>query len=599
MTADTLSPPTPATIGHLFLDAVTRGGDRVAVRTLNDRALTWNDLAERVAAAAGGLRALGVGRGDSVALLMANRPEFWVADLAATLAGATSFSLYQTSPPGDIEYVMGDAGARTIVVERRFLELVRRSALPTVEHVIVVDGDPRDDAMTLARLERSAAPLDLACAATALDPTDTATLIYTSGTTARPKGVELTHRNLLASLRGWREAFPIPPGARIISWLPAAHVIERVLHYLWPIAAGWTVTTCPDPRAIATYLPAVRPDVFISPPRVWEKLKAGVETSLAGLPDERRDAAESALAAGLQRVRLQQAGLTVPAELETAARSADRALFAGLRERLGLDRLAFAAIGAAPSARETLEFFHAIGIDLLEGWAMSETACLCVIGRPGRARLGTVGRPLAGLELRLADDNEVLVRGESIMAGYRGQPDATREAIDPDGWLHTGDIGALDDDGNLSIVDRKKELIITAGGKNISPARVESELKAASPLIGQACAIGDRRPYLVALVVLDPDAAGAFAARHRQAAIRPAVEQGIARANERLARVEQIKRFTILPGDWAPGGPELTPTMKLKRRAIADRYRDEIEALYHSAQSPSAAMPPTSTTTSA
>jgi long-chain acyl-CoA synthetase len=581
MTTETLSPPTPATVGDLFLDTVARGGDRVAVRTLDDeRALTWTELAERVAAAAGGLRALGVGRGDSVALLMANRPEFWVADLAATLAGATSLSIYQTSPPNEVEYVVRDAGARTIIVEPRFLELVRRSALPTVEHVIVVDGDPNDDAMTLAQLERSAPPLELASAATAVDPTDTALLIYTSGTTGRPKGVELTHRNLLASVRGWRGAFPIPPGARIISWLPAAHVMERMFHYLWPIAAGWTVTTCPDPRQIGSYLRAVHPDVFVSPPRVWEKLKAGVQASLAALPDERRDAADSALGAGLQRVRLQQARWAVPAELEAAVQSADRALFAGLRERLGLDRLALAGIGAAPSARETLEFFHAIGIDLLEGWAMSESACHCVIGRPGQARLGTVGRPLAGLEVRLADDNEVLVRGDSIMAGYRGQPQATREAIDPDGWLRTGDIGAIDEDGNLSIVDRKKELIITAGGKNISPARVESELKAASPLIGQVCAIGDRRPYLVALVVLDPDAVAAFAARHGQPAIEAAVEHGIARANERLARVEQIKRFAILPADWIPGGPELTPTMKLKRRAIAERYRDEIEALY-------------------
>jgi long-chain acyl-CoA synthetase len=581
MTTETLSPPTPATVAHLFLDAVARGGDRVAVRTLDDACvLSWNDLAGRVAAAAGGLQALGVGRGDSVALLMTNRPEFWLADLAATLAGATPFSLYQTSPPADVEYVMGDAGARTIIVERRFLELLRRSALPAVEHVIVVDGAPHDDAVTLARLERSATPLDLPSAAAVLDPTDTATLIYTSGTTGRPKGVELTHRNLLASVRGLSEAFPVREGTRVISWLPTAHVMERVLHYLLPIATRCTVTTCPDPRQIATYLSAVHPDVFIAVPRVWEKLKAGIEASLAALPAERRDAAQSALAAALQRVRLQQAGQAVPAELEAAVQTADRALFAALREHLGLDRLTIAVVGAAPCGRETLEFFHAIGIKLLEAWAMSETACLGVIGRPGHVRIGTVGRPLPGLEVRLAADNEVLVRGESIMTGYHGQPEATRATIDPDGWLHTGDIGAIDDDGNLSIVDRKKELIITAGGKNISPAHVESELKAASPLIGHACAIGDRRPYLVALIVLDPDAAGAYAGRHGHAAIQPAVEQAIARANERLARAAQIKRFAILPGDWTPGGPELTPTLKLKRRTIAERYRHEIDALY-------------------
>jgi long-subunit acyl-CoA synthetase (AMP-forming) len=581
MTTHTLSPPTPRTVAQLFLDAAVRGGDRVAVRTLDDACvLSWNDLAKRVAAAAGGLRALGIKPGDCVALLMTNRPEFWVADLAATLAGATPFSLYPTSPPADVEYVMGDAGARTIIVERRFVELLQRNALPAVEHVIVVDAEPHDDALTLARLERSATPLDLASAAAALDPTDTATLIYTSGTTSQPKGVELTHRNLLASVRGLSQAFPLANGTRIVSWLPAAHVMERVLHYLLPIATGCTVTTCPDPRQIAAYLSAVHPDVFIAVPRVWEKLKAGIDASLAALPDERRDGAQTALAAALHRIRLQQAGQTVPAELEAAVQRADRALFAALRERLGLDRLTIAVVGAAPSGRGTLEFFHAIGVELLEAWGMSETACLGTVGRPGQVRIGTVGRPLPGLEFRLAADNEVLVRSESVMAGYHGQPEATSAAIDADGWLHTGDIGTIDDDGNLSIADRKKELIITAGGKNISPARVESELKAASPLIGHACAIGDRRPYLVALIVLDPDAAAACAGHHGQAAIDRAVEQAIARANERLAPIEQIKRFVILRADWTLGAPELTPTMKLKRRAIAERYRDEIEALY-------------------
>jgi long-subunit acyl-CoA synthetase (AMP-forming) len=559
-----------ATVGDLFVDAVSRRPDQVAVRTLDDEvSLTWEVLGERVAAAAAGLRSLGVRRGDTVALLMTNRPEFWVADLAVTLAGATPFSLYPTSPPVDVEYVIADAGARVLFAERRFEPLTRAAG---VEHVIWIDGE---DGMTLAELKRLAPPLDLLAAATAVTPGDVATLIYTSGTTGRSKGVELTHRNVLASVRGWEGELPVPQGAQVISWLPAAHVLERVLHYLWAMAAGWTVTTCPDPRQIASYLGALHPDVFIAVPRVWEKLKAGIEASFAALPEERREAAESALAAGLQSVRLRQSGADVPPALEAAVSGADAALYAGLREKLGLDRLAIAGVGAAPSARDTLEFFHAIGVDLIEGWAMSETASLGIVGRPGHARIGTVGQPLPGLELRFADDGEVLVRGEAIMAGYRGRLEATREAVDADGWLHTGDIGALDEDGNLSIVDRKKELIITAGGKNVSPAHVESELKAAHPLIGQACAIGDRRPYLVALLVLDPDVAGAFAGDMREA-----VAAGVARANERLARVEQIKRFAIVDGDWVPGGPELTPTMKLKRRAIAELYGEEIEALY-------------------
>jgi long-subunit acyl-CoA synthetase (AMP-forming) len=550
----TIAPSTPTTIAGAFLDTVARRSDSVAVRTLGGEVTyTWAALAERVAVAAGALRARGVQPGDTVALLLTNRPELWVADLAVTMCGATTCPLYTTLPPNDVEYVVGDAGAKLIVTERALLPGTRDVTLP----VLVIEDGALD----------AGEPVDLAVAAAAIDPRSITTVIYTSGTTARPKGVELTHAGVAAAVAGWSGSHDYDAVQRIISWLPTAHVMDRVLHYSMALVKGYETTTCPDPREIATYLTAVRPDLFIAVPRVWEKLKAGVEAAVAAQPPERREAAQAAIGAGLQRVRLREAGTPVPPELDAALERADAALFAGLRERLGIDRLTMAGTGSAPISRDVIEFFRAIGVELLQGYAMSESGCLGAVGRTGDTSIGDVGRPHHNLEVRLADDNEILMRGPSVMAGYRGNAEATREAIDADGWLHSGDIGTLVD-GVLTIVDRKKELIITSGGKNISPAKVESELKAASGAVAHACAVGDRRPYVTALLVLEPgaDAAGVSAA--------------VAAANERLARVEQVKRYTILDAEWRPGGAELTPTQKLKRRSVLERYAAEIDAMY-------------------
>jgi long-subunit acyl-CoA synthetase (AMP-forming) len=335
----------------------------------------------------------------------------------------------------------------------------------------------------------------------------------------------------------------------------------------------------------------VRPTWFFAVPRIWEKLKAGLEASLANLPDEQAQAATNGLEAALSKLRLEQAGEDVPEELEAAVATADEQMFSGLRAQLGLDEVVAVNVGAAPTPLEVLEFFHAIGIPIGELWGMSETCGTATINPPARIKLGTVGPPVPGVEIRLAEDGEVLVKGPVTMAGYRNMPDKTAETIDEDGWLATGDIGELDEDGYLTIVDRKKELIINAAGKNMSPANIESHLKAASPLIGQAIAIGDRRPYNVALITLDPDFAPVWAQRNGHEGkgldelageddMIAAIQAGVDAANEKMARVEQIKRFTVLPADWAPGGDELTPTMKLKRKPIADKYTEEIEALY-------------------
>jgi long-chain acyl-CoA synthetase len=403
--------------------------------------------------------------------------------------------------------------------------------------------------------------------------------------------VQLTHRNLLALVAGVDGMIDLPErGSRVISWLPAAHIAERGAHYYLPIAMGGSVTICPDPRRIAEFLPKARPTWFFAVPRIWEKLKAGLEAQVANLPDDQRGLAEKGLEAALTKLRAEQAGEAVPEEVAAAAGKADEELFSKLRKKLGLDELIAVNVGAAPTPLEVLEFFHAIGIPVGELWGMSETCGVATCNPPERVKLGTVGPPVPGVEIKLAEDGEVLVRGDAVMPGYRNLPDKNDEAF-ADGWLLTGDIGELDEDGYLKIVDRKKELIINAAGKNMSPANIESHLKTASPLVGQCIAIGDRRPYNVALIVLDPDFAPSWAAKNglegRSVAelageekVREAVQEGVDEANEKLSRVEQIKKFTILAEEWEPGGDELTPTMKLKRKPIAEKYETEIEDLY-------------------
>jgi long-subunit acyl-CoA synthetase (AMP-forming) len=316
-------------------------------------------------------------------------------------------------------------------------------------------------------------------------------------------------------------------------------------------------------------------------PRIWEKLKAAIEAGIAAEQDAaRKQATEWALDVGLRKVRAEQAGEEISDELREEHAKADALVLSKIRERLGLDSVESVNVGAAPTPREVIEFFHAIGVPLAELWGMSETCGYGTCNPPDKIKIGTVGPVSPGVEIKLADDGEVLMRGPVIMTGYRNQEDKTREAIDDEGWLHTGDVGEFDEDGYLKIVDRKKELIINAAGKNMSPANIEAKIKAASPLIGQAIAIGDMRPYNVALITLDPDVGPAFVQQNGEEAVQAEIERGVAAANEQLARVEQIKRFKVLPDEWQPGGEELTPTMKLKRKPISAKYASEIEGLY-------------------
>jgi len=574
-----------------FLATVERLGDAVALRS-GESAQSWNELASQVSRIAGGLASLSVRKGDTVALMLANRPEFVACDLAVVALGAVPFSIYQTSSPEQIAYVVGDAGATVAIVEAPFLDAFEqaRADLPELEHLIVLDGEGGSE--TLAELEARDPGFDPSATGRAVGPDDLLTLIYTSGTTGPPKGVQLTHRNLLTLVASVDDLVPFPEeGGCVISWLPAAHIAERGANYYLPVVKGLEIQICPDPREIVQFLSRARPTWFFAVPRVWEKLKAGLEAMLAGLPEEQREPVERGFDAALEKVRREQRGEQVPEEIAAAAAGADEAMFAGLRRQLGLDRAVAVSVGAAPTPVEVLEFFHAIGIPVGELWGMSETCGVATCNPPERIKLGTVGPPVPGVELRLAGDGEVLVRGDANMPGYRNMPEKTAETIDAEGWLHSGDIGELDEDGYLRIVDRKKELIINAAGKNMSPAGIEAKLKAASPLIGQVAAVGDGRRYNVALIVLDPDFAPVWAQGRgiedaspeslaRNDAVRAEIESAVEAANRRMARVEQIKKFRILPTEWAPGADELTPTMKLKRKPIERKYEAEIEALY-------------------
>jgi len=566
----------------------------VAVRTPDDSvSLTWSELLRRVEAVAGGLAKLGIGRGDTVAIMLGNRPEFHIVDLAAVTLGATPFSIYLTYPVAEIEYLLKDAGSKVAIVEQAHMGtlLEARKEVPGVEHVIVVDGDAPEGTVSLADIEGSNPDFDADEALAEVGPDDLVTLIYTSGTTGPPKGVQLTHHNVMSGTKAVEEVIRLEPGSRVMSWLPAAHIAERMAHHYIPVVFAGTITSCPNPREVLSYLPQIRPTWFFAVPRIWEKLKAGLETMQAAQPEEQRRPVQEAVAAAIQRVRLRQRGETVPPELEAKVAQADEQMFSKLREMLGLDQAIAVNVGAAPTPVDVLEFFHALGIELAELWGMSETCGVGTCNRPGEVRIGTVGPAEPGVEIKIADDGELLVRGDCVMRSYRNAPDKTSEAIDADGWLHTGDIGSIDADGFLRIVDRKKEIIINAAGKNMSPANIEATIKSASPLIGQAVCIGDGRRYNTALIVLDADFAPQWAAKQgiegnafedlaQAEPVIDAVRSAIEQANERLSRVEQIKNFKIVPGDWLPGGDELTPTMKLKRRPIEAKYAAEIEAMY-------------------
>jgi long-chain acyl-CoA synthetase len=559
---------------------------------------TMTELADVTARLATGLAGLGVGKGDTVVLMLRNRPEFHALDLAALFLGATPVSIYNSTAPEQIDYLVNDCKAKVAVVEddaflERFLKV--RESLPTLETIVLVEpSETAGDAVVPYAELASSEPADLRELSEIATLDDIATIIYTSGTTGPPKGVMLSHGNIAWTLesvgQSMRDQTDIEDfaGKKHLSYLPMAHIFERLLGHYYLLDFAAQVTCCPDTSQLTAYTGEVRPNVFIGVPRVWEKLYAGVNAALSADP-EKSKAFNEAVDAALPIVEKMTRGTATQEEIDTW-NFLDQVAFSTVRGLIGLDETEICITGAAPLPAEILSWFRAIGVPLTEGYGMSETTA--VLTWANDPKPGCVGRAATGVELKIAEDGEVLCRGGNNFVGYLGKPEQTAETIDADGWLHTGDIGVLDEDGYLKIVDRKKELIITAGGKNVSPANLEAELKMI-PLVGQACAIGEQRPFMSALVVLDPDAAAAWAAAHgltgEDATVAALAENPdvIAEINEGLVEVmkgfnnaEAVKKVKILGEEWLPDSELLTPTSKLKRRGILAKFADEIEEIY-------------------
>ncbi|WP_280386301.1 AMP-dependent synthetase/ligase [Nocardia wallacei] len=586
--------PSAHTLCEAFQSVSARNPDAVALRTPGDAVtVTWRQYRERVRSIASGLAGLGVGRGDTVALMLTNRPEFHLCDTAVLHTGATPFSMYNTNPAEALAYLFGNARNRVVICEEQFVPVVlaAKELGGVVEHVVCVDAAPPGTIGLDAVEAGPSADFDFDKTWRAVRSDDLLTIVYTSGTTGPPKGVELTHANFIADARVIEEFGEITPDDKVISYLPDAHAANRWFTHYVNLLHGVQITDLAETKQVVQALTEIRPTAFLAVPRVWVKMRTAVESALAAERSPlRRALAQWAIETGRARVRVESRGRAPGVPLRVRHAVADRLVLSRIRARIGLDRLRIAATGAAPIPPEVHEFVLGLGLRVCEAYGMTECTAAATVNRPDRIRLGTVGTPVPGAEIRLADDGEVLVRGPMVMRGYRGDPEKTEEAIDSDGWLHTGDIGSVDPDGYLRIVDRKKELIINAAGKNMSPTNIENTVVAACPLVGIVVVIGDQRSYNTALICLDPDATAAFAAAHgldgtpAELAAHPLVHKRIQGdidvANTKLSRVEQVKRFTILDEIWEPGGTHLTPTGKLRRKPIAADYADVIEAMY-------------------
>ncbi len=593
------------TLPKAFLRTVAANPDVVALRRMADdapggwEATTYAQLRDEVARVATGLAAAGVTEGQRVVLMMRNRPEFHVVDLAVSFLRATPVSIYNSSSPEELQYLVAHAEAEVAIVEdagylERFLKV--RPELPHLRQIFVIhlpaDGAP-DDVAAYDDL-RSGGTADLDALGAATQPDDLATLIYTSGTTGPPKGVMISQHNVVFTAEQLTRSYEFAlgeaagVGLRYVSYLPMAHIAERMSSHYNGMRLGFTISCCPDPTQIATYAREVRPEVLFGVPRVWEKVYLGVNAALAADPDKKQKF-DDAIAAALPIMDARRRG-TVTKEQQETWDFLDAVAFSTVRGLVGLDELRLGITGAAPIPRAILEWFNAIGVPLSEIYGMSEsTGPMTWEADPARIKPGTVGPGIPGCEVKIADDGEVICRGGNVFQGYFKAPEKTAETI-IDGWLHSGDIGVMDDDGFVKIIDRKKELIITSGGKNISPANLEAALKTIR-LVGQACAIGDNRKFVSALLVLDPDTTAVWAKANGKegaalaelasdAAVLAAVQAGVDDVNRQFAQVEQIKKFTLIGEEWLPDSDVLTPTSKLKRRGVHARYAVEIEEMY-------------------
>ncbi|GAA1194051.1 AMP-dependent synthetase/ligase [Prauserella alba] len=590
------------TVPTLVRRNAERFGDRPALSGAGGTH-TWAQVREQVAAVAHGLSAAGLGRGDRMLIDVSSRPEHWIVDVAAVHLGALPCTTYATLSTEQIRHVATHSAATVVVLEggaqlHRWRPVL--DELPNLRAVVVLDAAalPGGESVFVSydELHRGGADLHRRdpdaverWADTAQQP-DPVCMIYTSGTTGAPKGVVLSHENVLYQAAAQELIRPVEDHPRMVAYLPLAHVAERVLGmYLLLFSAGHA-TVCPDQAQLVATLKDTRPHGFFGVPRVWEKIAAGIQGILGGLPEQQRAAIEQAREVAATVYRIRAGGDEPPADVAEAFDRADRTVLRPLREQLGLGDAERLGSGAAPIPASVLEFFGSLGMTIMEVWGLSETTGAATSTLPARYRAGTVGLPMPGMEVRIAEDGEVEVRGPLVFLGYLGDDGSIRPDTDSDGWLATGDIGSFDDDGFLTITDRKKELIVTSSGKNVAPSKAEGLLRT-HPLIGYAAVIGDRRPYVTALVTLDEEAAPAWAktrgidtadvgelAGHPE--VLAAVADAVEAANAQLARPEQIKDHRVLPRPWTPESGELTPTMKLKRRVIGERHAADIESLY-------------------
>ena len=556
------------TIARLWLDAVRQGRSGAAYLTQEGtgwRSTSWDEAATAVDELAHGLLAIGVRKGDAFAILASTRLEWVLFDFALGLIGAVGAPIYMNSSPKDSAYVLEHSEAIGVLCE----DDEQRAKVQGVVLAHVLTFADLDALRARGREHAGRNPTAVEDAAAAIREDDLFTYIYTSGTTGPPKACMITHRNYYAMADKTRQIKDFTVDADVmLLYLPLAHNFGRLMHLQSPLV-GYTLAFCPDPYAVAEALTAVRPTVFPSVPRVYEKIHTGVTAKFAEATGAKRRLIDWALRVGRKVSRVRQEGRPVPRSLAVRHRLADRLVYSKVKERLG-GRIRICVSGGAPLAKEIIEFFHAIDILILEGYGLTECTTAATVNRPTQFRFGTVGPVLPGVEVRLAEDGEVLIKTDTIFGGYFKDEEATREVLPGDGWLRSGDVGELDEDGYLTITDRKKDILVTAGGKNVAPQNLENALKT-HPIVSQALVVGDRRPYIAALITLSEEA-GEGAAEQMQEIVDD--------VNRDLSRYEQIKRFTILPRDFSAEEGEVTPTMKLKRRVCQEHFAAEIEGLY-------------------